>query len=99
MHFSRSPFMALAVTAMIGRCFESFNLADGANRGVTIHRRQHDIHQHESMSVLIQEHLDAVFAVFGGDDVHLEAFKTLVMAKMLRISSSTISTSCLRARR
>ena len=47
MHFSRSPFIALAVTAMIGRSRNLPRLADRAHRVVAVHLRHHDVHQHD----------------------------------------------------
>ena len=47
MLFSRSPFIALAVSAMIGSCSNSRHLADRPRRLVAVHLRHHDVHQHE----------------------------------------------------
>ena len=47
MHFSRSPFIALAVTAMIGSVAARGNLADLADRVDAVHLRHHDVHQHD----------------------------------------------------
>ena len=45
MHFSRSPFIAFAVTAMIGTSLHAGNLADLADRVDAVHLRHHDVHQ------------------------------------------------------
>ena len=47
MHFSRSPFIALAVTATIGRSLQLGDLADLAHRLDAVHLRHHDVHQHD----------------------------------------------------
>ena len=47
MHFSRSPFIALAVSAMIGSVLELGIAADRAHRLVAVHLRHHDVHQHD----------------------------------------------------
>ena len=47
MHFSRSPFIAFAVRAMIGSDAELRQLTNGSHSLVAIHLRHHDIHQHD----------------------------------------------------
>ena len=47
MHFSRSPFIALAVSAMIGRLRNCGNAANRAGRLIAVHIRHHDVHQHQ----------------------------------------------------
>ena len=45
MHFSRSPFIAFAVTAMIGTSLQRGDPADLADRVDAVHLRHHDVHQ------------------------------------------------------
>ena len=47
MQLSRSPFMAFAVNAMIGRSREPALGADAPDRLVAVHFRHHDVHQYD----------------------------------------------------
>ena len=47
MHFSRSPFMALAVTATIGRFLKREIWRMALHRVDAVHLRHHDVHQHD----------------------------------------------------
>ena len=71
MHFSRSPFIALAVTAMIGRLPEPGHLPDRPHRLVAVHLRHHDVHQHDVDVGRLLQPRDAVPAALGVDHLHL----------------------------
>ena len=71
MHFSRSPFIALAVTATIGRFLQLRDLADLAHRLDAVHLRHHDVHQHDVDVRLVLQDADRVAAVVGRDDRHV----------------------------
>ena len=70
MHFSRSPFIALAVTAMIGRSLHARNLADLADRVDAVDLRHHDVHQHDVDVRLRLQMADRVAAVVVRHDDH-----------------------------
>ena len=93
MHFSRSPFMALAVTAMIGRSLNARDLADRAHRVDAVHLRHHDVHQHDVDVRRRPASVSIASRPFSADTICMScSSSTLVSAKMLRMSSSTIST-------
>ena len=78
---------------MIGRSRNRPDLADRPHRVVAVHVRHHDVHQDDVDVRRLLELLDRLLAGLGRDDVHAAArSSTLVIAKMLRMSSSTIST-------
>ena len=70
MHFSRSPFIALAVTATIGKLAAARELADLLHRRDAVHLRHHDVHQDDvDLGVRLDE-ADRLAAGFGRDDRH-----------------------------
>ena len=74
MQRSRSPFIALAVTAMIGRSC-SGDLADLAHRLHAVHLRHHDVHQHDVDVGVGLDEADRVAAVVGRHDHHVVFFQ------------------------
>ena len=71
MHFSRSPFMALAVTAMIGQVAEPRHLPDRPHRLVAVHLGHHHVHQHDVDVRRLLQPGDAFPAALGVDHLHL----------------------------
>ena len=65
MHLARSPFIALAVTAMMGKRSELGDLADRPHGFVTVHLRHHDVHQNAIDARCLEQRLDAGAAVLG----------------------------------
>ena len=75
MHFSRSPFMAFAVTAMIGRVRNRGHLPDRPHRLVAVHLGHHDVHEHHVYLGIVLQPGDAVPAAFGVDHLHFAALE------------------------
>ena len=76
MHFSRSPFMAFAVRAMIGRFRNCGIRTNRARRFVPVHLRHHDVHQHQVDLRIVLQHLDSGFAAFGVEHRQLVPLQT-----------------------
>ena len=93
MHFSRSPFIALAVTATIGRSLTRRNLARLAHRVDAVHLRHHDVHQHDVDAAAVSQHDAIASRPLSAEMTFMPcSSSTVASAKMLRMSSSTIST-------
>ena len=60
MHFCRSTFIALAVTAMIGREANSAIFANRVHGLIAVHLRHHDVHQHDVEVRMLLQFFDAV---------------------------------------
>ena len=75
MHFSRSPFIALAVRAMIGR---SLNVASSrilSHRFVAIHLRHHHVDERDVDVGFRSERLERLLAGIDREDLHLLALE------------------------
>ena len=72
---SRSPFIAFAVSAMIGSERHWLLRPDAADRFVTVHLRHHDVHQDDVDVGVVAEHLDRFGTAFGREHVHLVFFE------------------------
>ena len=69
-HVSRSPFIAFAVSAMIGSVANAGVAADAPDRLVTVHLRHHDVHEHD-VDVARRSSMSIAFhAALGGQHVH-----------------------------
>ena len=75
MLFSRSPFIALAVSATIGSALELGHLAHGARGLVPVHLGHHDVHQDERDVGVRLQRLDALAAVLREHDLHAAALE------------------------
>ena len=71
MHFSRSPFIALAVSAMIGQLRVLRHGADAPGRFVAVHLGHHDVHQHDLDVGIGRQLVEGLLPVLGVDDLHL----------------------------
>jgi len=93
--FWRSAFMALAVSAMIGRSRKPVLIPNGAHDLVAVHLGHHDVREDDVDGLAkgaLLERREAVAAVLGVGHDHVLALERARDREMLRRSSSTTST-------